>query len=54
MNAKAKNKETGSLVGKCSVGGVNENGQYLVVVYTERCLFLANTSFKHKLIHIYI
>ncbi len=33
--------------------GVNENGEHLVDVCAERGLFLANTFFKHKMIHRY-
>ncbi len=32
---------------------MNENGEHPVDVCTERGLFLANTFFQHKLIHMY-
>ncbi len=35
------------------VEGVNENGEHLVDIWTERGLFLANTFFQHKMIHQY-
>ncbi len=41
------------MVGKWGVDGVNENGEHLVDICAERGLFLANTSFQHKMIHQY-
>ncbi len=38
------------VVEKWEVEGVNENGEHLVDVCSERGLFLANT-FQHKMIH---
>ncbi len=35
------------------VEGVNENGQHLVDICAERGLFLLNTFFQHKMIHMY-
>ncbi len=35
------------------VEGANENGEHLVDVCAERGLFLANTFFRHKMIHRY-
>ena len=32
---------------------MNENDEYLVDIYAERGLFLANTFFQHKIIHKY-
>ncbi len=52
MNARVGNTETGGVVGKYGVAGVNENGQYLVDICAERGLFLLNT-FHHKMIHRY-
>ena len=42
-----------SIVGKWGVPGVNENGECLVDLCSERGLFLSNTYFEHKLIHRY-
>ncbi len=41
------------MVGKWGVEGVNENGEHLVDVCTERGLYLANIFFQHKRIHQY-
>ncbi len=41
------------VVGKWGVEGVNENGEHLVDVCSERGLFLANT-FQHKIIQQYM
>ncbi|MCP5003018.1 MAG: hypothetical protein GY941_03575 [Planctomycetes bacterium] len=51
MNGKVGNKEVGGVVGRWGVEGVNENGEYLVDLCSERGLFLANTFFEHKMIH---
>ncbi len=40
-------------VRKWGVEGVNENCEHLVDVCAERRLFLANTFFQHKIIHLY-
>ncbi len=53
MNESVGSTETGGVVGKFGVDGVNENGQYLVDICAERGLFLANTFFQHKMIHRY-
>ena len=51
MNGKVGGHERGRVVGKYGVDGVNENGEMLVDMCAERCLFLANTFFEHKHIH---
>ncbi len=53
MNRRVGNNELAGVVGKSEVEGVNENGEHLVDVCTERGLFLANTFFQHKVIHWY-
>ncbi len=52
MNGRVENSELAGVVGKCRVEGVNENGEHLVNVCTEKGLFLTNT-FQHKMIHRY-
>ncbi len=42
MNASVGSTETGGVVGKYGVEGVNENGQYLMDICAERGLFLSN------------
>ncbi len=53
MNARVGSTEIGGVVGKYGVEGVNENGQYLVAICTERGPLLSNTFFQHKMIHRY-
>ncbi len=53
MNARVGSTEIGGVVGKYGVEGVNENGQYLVNICTERGLILWNTSFQHNMIRRY-
>ena len=53
MNAKVGCEEVDGIVGKWGVPGVNENGECLVDLCSERGLFLSNTYFEHKLIHRY-
>ncbi len=53
MNGRVSNSELAGVVGKWGVEGVNENGEHLVDICAERGLFLANTFFKHKMIHRY-
>ncbi len=47
MNGRVGNKELGGVVERWGVEVVNENGEYLVDLYSEKRLFLANT-FEHK------
>lgn len=51
MNVNLGSTEIGDAIGKWGVDGVDENQQYLVDINAEKELFLANTFFKHKLIH---
>ena len=53
LNAKVGCEEVDDIVGKWGVPGVNENGECLVDLCSERGLFLSNTFFEHKLIHRY-
>ncbi len=53
MNARVGSTEIGGVVEKCGVGGVNENGQYLVDICAEKGRFLSNIFFQHKMIHRY-
>jgi len=53
MNAKVGSDVIGCIVGKWGVPGVNENGECLVDLCSERGLFLSNTFFEHKMIHRY-
>ena len=45
MNEKAENSEVADGMGKWSMDGVNENGEYLVDRWVERGLLLANIFF---------
>ncbi len=49
MNGRVGNTELAGVVEKWGVEGVNDNGEHLVDVCTERGLFLANTFFQHKM-----
>ena len=51
MNARVGGQEIDKIVGKYGIDGMNENGEMLINICAERCLFLANTFFEHKLIH---
>ena len=53
MNARVGCEEVDGIVGKWGVPGVNDNGECLVDLCSERGLFLSNTFFEHKLIHRY-
>ncbi len=53
MKGRVGSRELAGVVGKWGVDGANENGEHLVEVCAERGLFLANTFFKHKMIHQY-
>ena len=54
MNGRVGSNDTAGVIGNWGVGGINENREHLVGKCAERGLFLANTFFQHKLIHIYI
>lgn len=51
MNGKGRNMGTIDVVGKWSVDGVNENGQYLVDFCAARGRVLVN-AFQHRMAHI--
>ena len=53
MNAKVGNREVDRVVGKYGVPGVNENGERLVEVCSERRLSIGNTWFQKRLIQKY-
>ena len=53
MNKRIGNSEVAFLVGKLSMEGVKENGEYLVETGVEKELFSTNTFFQHKMIHRY-
>ncbi len=53
MNARVRSTESGRVVGKFGVFGVNDSGQYFVDTCDERGLFPAYTFFQHKMIHRY-
>ena len=53
MNAKVGNREVYKVVGKYGVPGVNENGERLVEVCSERRLSIGNTWFQKRLIQKY-
>ena len=53
MNAKVGDRVREGVLGKYGVPGVNENGERLVEVCTERRMIIGNTWFQKKLIHKY-
>ena len=53
MNAKVVNREVYRVAGKYSVPGVNENGERLVEVCSERRLNIGNTWFQKRLTQKY-
>ncbi len=52
MNGRVGRNEVAGVVEKWGMDGINEDGEHLVDVCTERGLFLAHT-FQHRLIHMY-
>ena len=53
MNAKVGNREVYRMVRKYDVLGINENGEKLVEVCSERRLSIGNTWFQKRLIQKY-
>ena len=53
MNAKVGNRTEDGVLEKYGVLGVNENGERLVEVCTERRMIIGNIWFKRRLIHKY-
>ena len=53
MNAKVGDREIDRVIGRFGVPGMNENGEKLVELCSERCLIVENTWFQKKLIHKY-
>ena len=53
MNAKVGDRAKDGVLGKHGVPGVNENGERLVEMCTERRMIIGNTWFKKRMIHKY-
>lgn len=53
MNAKVRDEKVESIVRGWGVQRVKANCEFLVQLWAERVMFLANTYFKYKLIHRY-
>ena len=53
MNAKVGDRERDGVLGKYGVPGINENGERLVEMCTERRMIIGNTWFKKRMIHKY-
>ena len=53
LNARVGDREIDGVTGKFGVQGINDNGEKLIEVCSERNLIIGNTCFKKRMIHKY-